>query len=77
MMSCPTLRSRCEILLTGADLRGRDVFHRSDFRVVRPSQTGQSFNIPLTPFPGTTSSDSGRGIALPQKQKNIVNLSVA
>jgi hypothetical protein len=31
-------------------------FHRSDFGVIRPSQTSQSFNRPLAPFHGTTSA---------------------
>lgn len=30
-------------------------FHQSDFGVIRPSQTSQSFNKPLAPFSGTTS----------------------
>jgi hypothetical protein len=30
-------------------------FHQSDFGVIRPSQTSQSFNKPLAPFPETTS----------------------
>ena len=30
-------------------------FHQSDFGIIRPSQTSQSFNKPLAPFPGTTS----------------------
>ena len=30
-------------------------FHQSNFGIIRPSQTSQSFNKPLSPFPGTTS----------------------
>lgn len=30
-------------------------FHGSDFGVIRPTQTSQSFNRPPTPFPETTS----------------------
>ncbi|MFN4984166.1 MAG: hypothetical protein ACK46A_11750, partial [Akkermansiaceae bacterium] len=34
-------------------------FHMSDFGVICPSQTSQSFNKTLAPFCGTTSDDHG------------------